>query len=57
MKRRCQELHEKLFHIKRLVVEYDNAHIANTWQMAVKSITQPKTKKKKICKSREILIW
>lgn len=30
MKRRCQELHEKLFHIKRLVVEYDNAHVGNT---------------------------
>ena len=30
MKRRFRELHEKLTHIKRLVVEYDNAHIANT---------------------------
>ena len=30
MKRRFRELHEKLTHIKRLVVEYDKAHIANT---------------------------
>jgi len=30
MKRRCQELHQKLFHIKRLVVEYDTANLSTT---------------------------
>jgi len=30
MKRRCQELHEKLSHIKRLVMEYDSNHMVNS---------------------------
>ena len=45
IKRPCQELYEKLFHIKQLENEYDTVHIANTLQIVVQSFTQLETKK------------